>query len=133
MSGWISSHDGFRSAVTQLAEFAKRLSSDVDSVMKQLENIESSLNSHGKMEESSLFPFLKKEFASFEKYDASLESQHDRAHQLAGEIVSHCLVGERSVCGSFGSCFVFPQTGVQSKTRACSSGTHFSSHFNVCR
>jgi len=100
LDGWISIHSGFRQAAARLESQAKLLSSrqsaaadkDVDSLMMELENIENSLKGHGGMEEKTLFPFLKREFPSFEKYDASLESQHDRAHQLAGEITSHCLV-----------------------------------------
>lgn len=99
LEGWIGSHQGFRQAASRLESQAKLVSSrakasdsDVDSLVKELENIENALKGHGGMEEKTLFPFLKKEFPSFEKYDASLESQHDRSHQLAGEITSHCLV-----------------------------------------
>jgi hypothetical protein len=44
------------------------------------------------MEEKTLFPFLKAEFCSFETYDSSLESQHERAHKLAAEVASHCAL-----------------------------------------
>lgn len=103
LQGWVGGHDGFRSAASQLDADGKRLlqktnvtDADIDGLVSSLENIERSLQGHGGMEESVMFPFFKKEFPSFEKYDASLESQHGRAHQLAGEITSHCLVFKKN-------------------------------------
>ncbi len=76
-------HNGFRKAALNLEESSKRLAAQqgaasdqaIDQLMKQLEEIESSLKGHGSIEEKTLFPFFAKNFASFLKYDSSLESQ----------------------------------------------------------
>ncbi len=100
LEGWLGAHEKFRQAAVQLEQQGRRLvargaqttDADVDAAVEQLNQVEGALQGHGGWEEKTVFPFLKKEFVSFEKYDASLESQHDKAHRLAQEIISHSLV-----------------------------------------